>query len=378
MTNRGFATSEADATVTVLDLDHHQAIATFPAGPVAHAMALTPDGGRLYVVNRRGGCLTVVDARAPALLGTIPLSADPMAAAVSPDGRLLAVLARAELRAWVLDAATGALLHEVPLATDEPITAGSVDEQQGGPASTHPVWAADGVTFYAEDNRAVRLLRVDAAAGNVVGAAHLPSPVHMVYTGKGDTRVFALCGGNPSAGIPPSVAVLDSTLDAMTADVPIPLARGETGELHHAAFDTDGRRLFVANMGTGRPRGGHSLHVLDTERLSWSARLEARAGAGHPRLSPDGTRLFVVNHSDPRISVFDVERLHLVGEATLPDVRSMGHGCFFTEDGRYFWVISNSAGTAYAVDTATLGVVARLPIGAESQDIARSWSDATA
>jgi hypothetical protein len=56
----------------------------------------------------------------------------------------------------------------------------------------------------------------------------------------------------------------------------------------------------------------------------------------------------------------------------------MGHGCFFTEDGRFFWAVSNSAGIAYAVDTAALSVVAQLAVGAESQDIARSWSDASA
>jgi DNA-binding beta-propeller fold protein YncE len=284
------------------------------------------------------------------------------------------VLARAELRAWVLDAASGTVLHEIPLSPDAPDAvepaAGSPDPTRG-PASTHPVWAADGVSFYAEDNRNLRLLRVDAATGTVVGAVRLPSPAHMVYPDPQGARVYALCDGA-------SVAVLDAPLAGVLAELPLSLARDESGELHHASFDATGQRLFVANMGTGRPRGGHSVHVLDTERLVWVGRLEARAGAGHPRLSPDGARLFVVNHSDPRISVFDVERLAPAGEALLPEVRAMGHGCCFSADGRCFWAVSSSAGIAYAVDTSTLAVVARLPVGAESQDFVRTWSDASA
>ena len=91
-----FATSEDAATVTAIDLATRQAVATLPAGPVAHALTLTLDGGRLYVVNRRGGSLTVVDARALAVLDTIALPTDPMAAAISPDGRWLAVLGRGQ------------------------------------------------------------------------------------------------------------------------------------------------------------------------------------------------------------------------------------------------------------------------------------------
>ena len=100
-----FATSEDAATVTAIDLATRQAVATLPAGPVAHALTLTQDGERLYVVNRRGGSLTVVDTRALAVLDTIALPTDPMAAAISPDGRWLAVLGRARLVAWVFEAA---------------------------------------------------------------------------------------------------------------------------------------------------------------------------------------------------------------------------------------------------------------------------------
>ncbi|HZR97126.1 MAG TPA: hypothetical protein VFE37_00380 [Chloroflexota bacterium] len=374
-----FATSEDAASVTAIDLATRQAVATLPAGPVAHALTLTQDGERLYVVNRRGGSLTVVDARALAVLDTIALPTDPMAAAISPDGRWLAVLGRARLVAWVFEAATGALRHEVPLS-EAPIP----PEAPPGPRSTHPVWAPDSRSFYAEDNAHASLVRVDALQGTVAATIPLPSLAHMAYVDAAGARVYALCvGGTPAeeqAGeaVPPSVAIVDAATDRLVVDVPIPLAEGESGELHHATFDASGRHLFVANLGQGRPRGGRSVHVLDTTTHRLVARLEAGAGAGHPVLSPNGRRLFVVNHSAPRLSVFDAERLEPVAQVELPGARGMGHGCFFTPDGATFWAVSNTAGAAYAVDAARLAVVAQVPTGPNCQDIAHDWRDAYA
>ena len=174
------------------------------------------------------------------------------------------------------------------------------------------------------------------------------------------------------------MAAFDATSGQLQADVPIPLADGETGELHHGALDVPRGRFFVANMGQGRPRGGHSVHVLDTASWRLVGRLEAGAGAGHPLLSPDGARLFVVNHSAPRLHVYDADALPLVGEVPLPGAKGMGHGCFFTDDGRDFWAVSSGAGMAYAVDTATLQVVAQVETGPNCQDIAHHWHDAYA
>jgi hypothetical protein len=56
----------------------------------------------------------------------------------------------------------------------------------------------------------------------------------------------------------------------------------------------------------------------------------------------------------------------------------MGHGCFFTTDGATFWAVSNSAGSAYAVDRGAFAVVAQIPVGPNSQDIAHDWRDAYA
>jgi YVTN family beta-propeller protein len=373
-----FATSEDAGTVTAIDLATRAAVATLPTGAVAHALTLTRDGTRLYVVNRRGGSLTVIDPSALAVLDTITLPTDPMAAAISPDGRWLAVLGRARLVAWIFDAAAGTLRHEVAL-NEAPLP----NDPPPGPRSTHPVWAPDSASFYAEDNPHAALVRVDALRGTVAARIPLPSLAHMAYLDASGSRVYALCVGSVAEAeatvvTPPSVAVIDAASDRVLADVPIPLAADESGELHHAAFDASGRHLFVANLGQGRPRGGRSVHVLDTTTLRLVARLEAGAGAGHPVLSPDGRRLFVVNHSAPRLSVFDAERLEPVGTVDLPGARGMGHGCFFTADGATFWAVSNTAGAAYAVDTARLAVVAQVPTGPNCQDIAHDWRDAYA
>lgn len=61
MPQHAFATSEDAATVTAIDLGTLREAAVMPAGPGAHSLALTPDGSRLYVANRRDRTVTVVD-----------------------------------------------------------------------------------------------------------------------------------------------------------------------------------------------------------------------------------------------------------------------------------------------------------------------------
>ena len=196
--------------------------------------------------------------------------------------------------AWLLDPATGAVLHEISLGDAAP------DRRPPGPRSTHPVWAPDSASFYAQDNVHGVLVRVDVAPGDpVLSVRRLPArpalrgpvvgarlallcrriwPTSRRYR----ARLYALCVGAADGAVPPSVVVFDAATGRMLADVPIPLAEGETGELHHGALDGGRGRFFVANLGQGRPRGGHSVHVLDTERLRLMGRLEAGAGAGHP------------------------------------------------------------------------------------------------
>ena len=76
--------------------------------------------------------------------------------------------------------------------------------------------------------------------------------------------------------------------------------------------------------------------------------------------------------------MFDADRLRPLAEVPLPGAGAMGHGCFFTADGQYFWAVSSAGGAAFALETASLRVVARVPTGPNCQDIAHDWRDAYA
>ena len=63
-------------------------------------MAVTPDGGSVYVADELSGSVTVINARSGAVEATIPVGTGPFDVATSPDGH----------RAYVADLGPGNLL----------------------------------------------------------------------------------------------------------------------------------------------------------------------------------------------------------------------------------------------------------------------------
>jgi YVTN family beta-propeller protein len=55
------------------------------------SVAVSPDGGRLYVLNPSGGTMDVIDTTSKAVISTVPVGATPHTVAVSPDGKSIYV-----------------------------------------------------------------------------------------------------------------------------------------------------------------------------------------------------------------------------------------------------------------------------------------------
>ena len=96
-------------SVSVIDIQTRRVVATIPTGRHPEAMATSPDGNSLYVLNANDDSITVIDTARASVLKTIALplqngpGANPSALAVNPgDGRLF-VAEGGDDRVLVLD-----------------------------------------------------------------------------------------------------------------------------------------------------------------------------------------------------------------------------------------------------------------------------------
>jgi YVTN family beta-propeller protein len=113
-----YVISSATQQLDVIDAATDAVAASVPVGASPVALAVTPDGARVFVANGGSASVTVVDGENHAPLATLPLPSAPSAIAASPDGtRLYVMLAGGLVQA--VDAASGAALGSVSLAGGE-------------------------------------------------------------------------------------------------------------------------------------------------------------------------------------------------------------------------------------------------------------------
>ncbi|MCS6952219.1 MAG: YncE family protein [Bryobacteraceae bacterium] len=117
-----FVSNAGSANVAAVDTETG-AIERIPTGTRPEGSVLSPDGSRLYVVNRDGAAVTVIDAvrRQPA--GQIATGRGPVRIGITPDGKLLVY----------------ALMHDQAVEFADP-SAGKVVERvalEGRPVSLH-------------------------------------------------------------------------------------------------------------------------------------------------------------------------------------------------------------------------------------------------
>ena len=97
------------------------ALASAPALAVqarSSAIAVTPDGARVWVVNRDSNSVSVLDTVTSALLAETPVGREPRTLAITPDGAKVYVACLGSNRVDVLDGATFALLRSIAVGRE--------------------------------------------------------------------------------------------------------------------------------------------------------------------------------------------------------------------------------------------------------------------
>ena len=78
-----------DDAIQVLDTKTLKIIGKLPSGPDPELLALTPGGDVIYVSNENDNLVTLIDVKRKEQIGDIPVGVEPEGMAVSPDGKIL-------------------------------------------------------------------------------------------------------------------------------------------------------------------------------------------------------------------------------------------------------------------------------------------------
>ena len=163
---RAFVANIRSGSVTAVDLEKRQVIASVATGEGAEGVAVTPDGRQVWVTNRAADTVSVLDAVTLEMIATLPSPAFPIRAAVTPDGAKVLITAAKSGDIKVFDVASRALARAVPLEVEATETTGRLFGDAFGTSSV-PI----GIVISPEGQRAF----VAHANADVISVVDVPS-----------------------------------------------------------------------------------------------------------------------------------------------------------------------------------------------------------
>jgi len=283
-----FISNSGDGTVSVVDLATVSVVKTVEVGSRPLGVAVSRDGGRVYVVDLHDESIAMLDGSSHEVLATESIDMVPRAVAVNGARSRVYVVGHgtggggrpgASLL-LVLDANTLAPVARVPLeGRDASHVAVSPDDAQ--------VWVSVGQYEVVVIDAASHTLsqRATVQAGGLSPLAFGPNP-----------RV-AYVGGNRNL-----ITVDMATLPPGLGNVPM-MTGAETFGL---ALSPGGDRAYVAKDGLG-------LEVYDLKRQERLAIVETGRHPGAVAVHPDGSRIYVVNPVENALGVVDAATLSFLG-----------------------------------------------------------------
>ncbi len=230
------------STVALVDPVTH-AVTTMAAGVAPAGVAIARDGSRVYVANQGSNSVSIIDntLATPVVIGSIGVGTSPRGLAVTPDGSFLYVANRADNSVSVIDTNSETVVRT--------ITAGI------GTTPFSIAMTPDGSRAYVTDFGSSDVSVIDTATGKVMTSIAVGlQPRSIVITSDG-SRAYVT---NAGAG---SVSVIDLNNNTVLATVGIATAED-------VALTPDGTHAYVTATGSDALRvldasaGGRFLSVM--------------------------------------------------------------------------------------------------------------------
>ncbi|GAB7094864.1 hypothetical protein JCM30237_20170 [Halolamina litorea] len=270
-------------TVSYIDADSGETLATVETDFNPHEIALSPDGATAYVTCSLGNSLLFLDNEAREVRDRFEhdLFEFPHGLAVRESAGELWLVSTYSSQVFVFDLETEDLLETFPTHQEHShmVTFGP-DEETAYIANI----GSDSVTLVDADER--RVVADPPVGEGPEGIAVDPDTGEIFVANQDDDRLSVLNGES-----------LDETSTALLGETPV-----------RVVFDPEGRYALVAN------REGDDVSVIDTEfvrdgeRQPWEVkRIPVGIWPGGTVFEPSGERAFVANNKTNDVSVIDTD-----------------------------------------------------------------------
>jgi YVTN family beta-propeller protein len=281
----------ANCCLDVLDTTNDQVVATIPLTNINAPFGITPDQSRLYVADNVNNIVDVVDTATNTLLTTIATGLDPTEVVITPNGQFGYVATFGETNVGVFSVASNTVVATIPVGL-------------------FPYWLTptpDGSLIYVTATAGNSVAVISTSTNTVSSTFSIPvlpgetspSCISSPVFNPAGTLVYFL--QQPSCSTSPATAngvVNVLSLPGNTPVATIPVGVNPFGSV----MSPDGTRLYVVNFGsTSVP--SNSVSVIDTATNAVVATVAVGNRPGTIGITPDGTEVYVTSASDNAVTV---------------------------------------------------------------------------
>ncbi len=281
--------------VWVIDAATHRRIGEpVPVGRGATDVAVSRDGGYVYVANQTDNTISVISALEKTTVGE-PIRVGQRPGMVRITGTRLLVINGDSHDVAAVDTTTNRVAGaRIPFGDSV------------GAAAITP----DGGRVYVASGTSGEIQAIDTSTGKATGTRMvLGQQVEMMAVSPDGSRLYATSTVNNGTGLQARLTAFDTATGVVSGDA-IPLG---VGPQFGIAISPDGSRVYVTNF------FDHSVSVIDTKIGAAVGRPVQVGGApGAIAVSPNGDRVYVTLSGDGRVAAF---RADAPGNLTLIDIK---------------------------------------------------------